>query len=236
MKAFLATVCTLLCTSLATAGITVNGTGKVTYIPDLAYVSVGVSSDGKTAAEAWQKNSALVKKLFEVLKAHGINPKDMQTSGLNVTPRYVHPRNEEARLVGYTVSYDLAVTVRKLGDLGKVLDDLVENGANRRVGIRFGIAHPDTLLDQARARAIADARKKAEIFVKGAGANLGLVQSISEGSFAPYRTYHLDLAKGAASGLTIAAGEQELSVTISVTYAISHVPAPRLCDRVPAGE
>jgi uncharacterized protein YggE len=229
MKPVLATLVMLVCSGLASANVSVSGTGKITYVPDVGYVSVGVSSDGTTAAEAWQKNSEIVKKVFAALKELGIDPKDLKTANVSVTPRYVHPKDQEPRLVGYTVTYDLNVTVRKLDDLGHVLDRMVESGANRNVSIHFGCSDPEKMLDQARAKAVAEARKKAEIYVNGAGASLGQVVSISEGNVHPFPTYRFDSALEAkAAALPIAAGEQELGVTVTVTWAINNGPgAPR---------
>ncbi|HZY85420.1 MAG TPA: SIMPL domain-containing protein [Gemmataceae bacterium] len=223
MKALLATLALLACTGLASANVTVTGTGKVTYTPDMAHVAVGVSSDGKTAAEAWQKNAEAVQKLFAALKAYGIEPRDLKTTHLDVSPRYVNRKDQEPELVGYRVTYDLAVTVRKLLDLGRVLDGLVENGANRRMNIAFASADADRLLEQARRNAVADARRRAELYVTGAGAVLGQVLSISEGQAAPWRSLQYEhLGKFVPAGLPVAAGEQELAVSVSVTFAISH--------------
>jgi uncharacterized protein YggE len=223
MKKLFATLALFVCTGLASANVTVTGTGKVTYVPDVGYVSVGISSDGATAEEAWQKNSEMVKNVFAALKALGIEPKDMKTANVNVSPRYVHPKDEEPRLVGYTVTYDLNVTVRKLDAMGLVLDRMVESGANRRVNISFGTSDPEKLLDQARAKAVAEARKKAEIYVHGTGASLGQVFTISEGNVAPWPAYRFERALDAkAAALPIAAGEQETSVSVTVTFAINH--------------
>jgi hypothetical protein len=121
------------------------------------------------------------------------------------------------------VTYDLAVTVRKLLDLGRVQDGLVENGANRRMNIAFASADADRLLEQARRNAVADARRRAELYVTGAGAVLGQVLSISEGQAAPWRSLQYEhLGKFVPAGLPVAAGEQELAVSVSVTFAISH--------------
>jgi uncharacterized protein YggE len=231
LKAVLATLCTLVCAGLASANITVTGTGKVVYVPDLGIISAGVSTDARTAAEAWQANAVVVKKLFAALKRLGIDPKDVQTTGLGVSPRYVHRKDQEPLLVGYSASYNLSVKVRKLDQLGGVLDALVENGANRNVSISLGCADPEKLLDAARARAVAEARKKAEIYVRGAGAALGQVVTITEGSVSPWRHYRFEhLAK--AAPLPIAAGEQEMNVSVTVTYPIVHTAGtPTLCDR-----
>jgi uncharacterized protein YggE len=237
LKAVLATLCTLVCASLASANITVTGTGKVVYVPDLGVIGAGVQSDGKTAAEAWQANAAVVKKLFAALKRLGIDPRDVQTTGLGVSPRYVRPEGEEPRLVGYSASYNLSVKVRQLDRLGRILDVLVENGANRNVSISFACADPEKLLDTARARASAEARKKAELYARGAGAALGQVLTITEGAVSPWRHYRFEyLAKGAAASLPIATGEQELSVSVTATYQIVHHagPAPFCGTPVPA--
>jgi uncharacterized protein YggE len=224
MKALFATLVALVFAGFASANVSVNGTGKVTYAPNLVYVSTGVSSDGKTANEAWKKNEEAVKKLFEVLKTFGIDPKDMKTTGLNITPRYVAHKDQEPELVGYTASYDLSVTVRQLDDAGRVMDGLVDGGANRHMGLAFGHSDVEKMLDEARVKAAADARKKAEQYVTAAGGSLGQLLTISEGqAYAPqYFAYERD-AK-AAPGLPIAAGTQDLSVTISVVYAINHGP------------
>ena len=150
MKPILATVSLLLCAAVASADITVTGQGKVKYTPDVGYINAGVTSDGNTAAEAWQKNAEIVQKLFAVLKKNGVDPKDMQTSGLNVAPKYIYPKDKAPELVGFTASYTLNVTVRRLDDMGKVLDGLVADGANANMGISFGCSDPEKLMDEGR--------------------------------------------------------------------------------------
>jgi uncharacterized protein YggE len=224
MKAVLTTFVLLVGAGIASADVTVNGTGKIVYVPDIGYVSVGVSSDGQTAEEAWKKNSAIVQKLFAALKNMGIDPKDLQTSGLNVSPRYSRPKDQEPQLVGYTVTYELRVTVRKLPEMGKILDSLVENGANRNMGITFGCNDVEKLLDQARAKAVADARKKAELYVTAAGAGLGQVVSITDTQAMPWRTLQYTVAeKGSAADLPIATGQQEVTVNVTLTFNINHI-------------
>src|SRR4051812_47472492 len=107
MRTLMAALSVLVSSSLASANVTVSGTGKVKYTPDVAYVSVGFASDAATAAEAWKKNGELVKKCFAVLREMGVAEKDLQTGGLSLHPRYAHKKDEEPRLVGYTAVYDL---------------------------------------------------------------------------------------------------------------------------------
>src|SRR5262249_36505538 len=109
----------LLMASPAWANITVTGHGKIKYTPNVSYVTVTASIDATTAADAWHKNSEVVKRMFQVLADFGIDEKDFKTAGVRITPRYDHPKDKAPVLVGYTVSYDLAVTVRDMKKLGK---------------------------------------------------------------------------------------------------------------------
>ena len=221
MKAFVTALSLFVFAGLASASINVTGNGKVIYVPDLGYVNVGVYAEGKTAAEAWEKNREKVEKIFAALQKLGLAPRDMQTSGLNVSPKYIHREKQEPQLVGYSVSYDLRVTVRKLDQMGAILDRVVEAGANRNMNISFGCASYEKLLDDARARAVADARKKATIYATGAGARLGKVLKISENAFYAPRdfSYEHKLASG-AQAMPIAVGEQEMSAQIHVEYEL----------------
>src|SRR5262249_30333148 len=151
-----------------------------------------------------------------------IDLKDMKTTGLNVSPKYIYPKGKKPQLVGYTVSYNLDIVVRKLNGLGKTLDALVNNGANRGMNISFGYDNLDALIDQARAKAVADARHKADLYVKGAGAHLGAVLTISE--YQPYapRALYYEHTMKAAADLPIAAGQQDLNVNVTVTYTIEN--------------
>jgi uncharacterized protein YggE len=223
MKTKLATLALFLCTGAASADITVTGNGKISYVPNVANVSVGVSSDAKTAAEAWQANAEIVKKLFQVLKDQGIDPKDVKTTGLNVSPKYIYPKDKKPQLVGYTATYNLTVTLRKLNEMGRTLDALVANGANRGMNISFTYDNMDELIDQARAKAVAEARHKADLYVKGAGAHLGAVVTIVEGyAPPPQRFYYEHKLEASVADLPIAAGQQDLTVNVTVTWTIEN--------------
>ncbi len=227
MKKLLAVLVLLASTAFASASdrpsVTVTGNGKVTYVPDLGTIQAGVSSDGSTATEAWQKNEEAVHRIFAALKQLGIEDKDVRTSQLNLQPRYLHRQNEEPKLLGYTASYDLTITVRKLPALGKVLDRLVDAGANRNMNLSFGCSNLDELLDQARTKAVADARKRANLYVMGAGNLLGEVLGITDTPYCqPIHPLALDAlaVRESKSSLPIASGEQELTATVTITWAI----------------
>lgn len=222
MKTFASALVMFAFTGFAAANITVSGTGKVTYTPDMGYVTVGVSSEGQTAAEAWEKNRAIVEKIFAFLKSKGIEPKDMQTSGLNVSPKYHYVKDQPPRLIGYAVSYDLKVTVRKLDEMGMLLDGMVSAGANRNVNVSFGCSDPEKFLDEARRKAVESARKKAQIYAGAAGAQLGAVISISDSHNMAFRSYQFEYATPASAdkSLQIAAGEQSMDVTVHLVFAV----------------
>jgi uncharacterized protein len=223
MKTILASLALLACAGLASANVTTTGTGKVVYVPDLGYIYAGVSSDGKTAEEAWQKNADAVKKIFDALKKYGLDPKDLKTGHISLAPKYVHRQNQEPELVGYTATYDLSVTVHKLPEIGSILDSMVENGANRNMSIAFSSSNLDKLMDEARTKAAQEARKNANLYVAGAGAELGQVLAITDGSYMPPPVFRFDAEQAKMAGhapLQIEAGQQELSVNVTITFAI----------------
>jgi uncharacterized protein YggE len=224
MRATLALACCLMMTGLAQASITVTGTGKVKYVPNIVYVSLGASSEGKSAAEAWKKNAEIVQKIFANLRALGLDEKDIQTTSVTLNPKYFYPKDEPPRLLGYVATYNLRVTVRKMKEVGKVLDTAAEGGANQQVGIQFASSEVAKLMDQARLSAVTDARKRAEMLVRGAGASLGLLRSINEGSYTPWRQYNLAMPVSGkmSDALPIAAGEHEMSVSVTLTYDLAH--------------
>src|SRR5262249_51333353 len=122
-------------------------------------------------------------------------------------------------------SYDLSVTVRKLDQMGDVLDGAVEAGANRNLAISFGCSKIDELVDEARAKAVAEARKKANLYVTGAGARLGNALGISDTPY--YQQHHRygiepEMLKDAKASLPVMAGQQELSINLTVTWEIDN--------------
>src|SRR5262245_6140237 len=224
MKKLLAMAAVLLSTLTAQANISVNGEGKITAIPNKAQITLGVVTDGKAAAEALAANSAAMRALFQTLKDLGIADRDVQTVALHLTPRYRQLPNHEQELIGYTASHQISVTVRKVDETGKVLDALVKDGANQVQGISFGLEDSEKLMDEARAKAVADARRKAELYATAAGVGVGKVLTISEVSVgwpAP-RVWSLPEFQ-AAKDTPVAKGEQELSVSVTVVFAISEV-------------
>ncbi len=170
--------------------ISVTGEGRVEAAPDMATVALGVQTDALTAAAAMAENSAKLAAVIDRLKAAGIEPRDIQTSGLSLGPRYDYSQQDGTppKLVGYSASNMVTVRVRALDSVGGVLDGVVSGGANTLNGLSFGMADDRPLMDAARKEAVADAAAKAALYAEAAGVKLGRVMSIAEaGGYAPPR-------------------------------------------------
>jgi uncharacterized protein len=201
--------------------ISVTGEATVSVAPDLAQIDGGVTSDAKTARAASEANNAAMGKVLLALKGAGIDEKDYQTSRLSLQPQFATPSKvtERAGLVSFRASNRVTVRIRDVTKVANVIDVLVGAGANEIGGINFTVTQASKHLDEAREKAIADARRKAEIYAKAAGVTLGEPISISEEG-APSPVFRGKMAAPMAAGAPVAQGEEVLSVTVSVTWAI----------------
>src|SRR6202043_394432 len=196
--------------------ISVTGEATVSVAPDLAQIDGGVTSEAKTAREASDANNAAMGKVLLALKGAGIEEKDFQTSRLSLQPQYPPNRAGPSAIVGYRASNRVTVRLRDVTKVAGVIDTLVAAGANDIGGINFMVATASKLLDDARAQAVADARRKAEIYAKAAGVTLGAPLSISEEGTAPRPVFRAKMAAEMAA-TPVAQGEETLSVTVNVS-------------------
>ncbi len=203
--------------------ITVSGEGTVSVPPDLALVDGGVTSDAKTAREASDANNAAMAKVLAALKGAGIAEKDMQTSRLSLFPQYAQqtrPNPGPNVVTGYRASNRVTIRVRDVTKVASTIDTLVTSGANEVGGINFIVSKASQLLDDARAQAVADARRKAELYAKAAGVTLGAAINISEDTgSAPAPMMLRKMAADSASA-PVAQGEETLRVNVSVSWEI----------------
>jgi uncharacterized protein len=203
--------------------ISVTGEASISVPPDRAEIDAGVTSDARTAREASEANNAAMGKVIAALKNSGIDEKDMQTSRLSLQPRYGPNRDMPAPIVGYRASNRVAIRLKDVAKIAGVIDTLVSAGANDIGNINFMVSNGSKLLDDAREKAVADARRKAEIYAKAAGVTLSQPLSISEGG-APQPVFRSKMAMPAAiaggAPTPIAQGEETLSVSVNVTWAI----------------
>lgn len=186
--------------------ITVTGTGTVEATPDIATLSIGVTTQGETAAAALSANTAQLEAVMARLTAAGIEARDMQTSNLSLNPNWTGYDNSSTTgptIAGYVATNMLTIRVRQLDGLGAVLDAAVADGANTLNGLSFGLADPAPALDEARKEAVAEARARAELLATAAGVKLGRIISISEGS-APSEPVPMFRADAAAAPVPVA--------------------------------
>lgn len=200
----------------------ITGHGEVKAKPDMARVTLGVMSEGATAREALTANTQAMQKVMTALKSAGIAEKDIQTSNFTVSARYGDETAGRQQVIGYTVTNNVDTTVRELPKLGATLDDVVSQGSNQIYGISFDIAERDPLEDDARKRAVADARRKAEIYAAAAGVKLGRVMAIGEagGAPPPVPLAGRAMMKAEAAPVPVAEGEQMVAVDVSVAWEI----------------
>jgi uncharacterized protein YggE len=201
------------------AAISVTGEATLSAPPDLAEVDGGVTSDAKTAREASEANNAAMGKVLLALKSAGINEKDFQTSRLSLQPQSGPGRPGPSAIVGYRASNRVTIRLHDVTKIASVIDTMVGAGANDIGGINFMVSQASKLLDDAREQAVADARRKAEIYAKAAGVTLGAPLSITEGG-SPGPMPFRKMAAGMAAAAPVAQGEETLAITVSVSWAI----------------
>jgi uncharacterized protein YggE len=202
--------------------ISVTGEASVSVAPDQAQIDAGVTSDAKTAREASDTNNAAMGKVLLALKGAGIEEKDYQTSRLTLQPQFATSSKSTERtqgIVSFRASNRVTVKIRDVTKVANVLDVMVGAGANDIGNINFTVTQSSKHLDEAREKAIADARRKAEIYAKAAGVTLGEPIGISEES-APVPLHRGKMAAPMAAGAPVVPGEEMLSVTVSVSWAI----------------
>ena len=203
------------------SAISVSGEAHVSAAPDLVQIDAGVASDAKSAKEASDANNAAMGKVLLALKGAGIAEKDYQTSRLSLQPQYGQNKSTGASpVVGFRASNRVTVKIRDVTKVAGIIDTLVSAGANDIGNISFEVTQASKLLDDAREQAVADARRKAEIYAKATGVTLGAPLSVSEGG-APVPLFKARMATAPmAAPAAVAPGEETLSVTVNVSWAI----------------
>ena len=202
--------------------MTVNGIGRVTLVPDIATINIGVRTEEDNVTDALNGNTSQANAIADVLQDLGVEEKDIQTSNFNVYPsdRY-NPMTGEIEGQYFVVENTVNVTVRDLSNLGEVLTAVVEAGANNIYGINFIFEAPVKASKNGDPLALEDAKAKAEIIAGDAGVELGDLISINVYEGSTPITY-LDSKGGAyaAAEVPIAAGTLSITMECNLTYEI----------------
>ena len=199
--------------------ISVTGEASISVPPDLAVIDGGVTSEAKTAREASEANNVAMGKVLLALKSAGIAEKDIQTARLSLQPQYVQQTKPGPNVIsGYRASNRVTIKLRDITKVAATIDTLVSSGANEIGGIDFTVEKASRLLDDARTQAIADARRKAEIYAAAAGVTLGAPLSVSEGG-ASGPPVVFGKMRAAMAPAPVAQGEETLQITVNVNWA-----------------
>ena len=207
-------------------GVWVSGEGKVTAVPDIAIINVGVDVQATTVAGAQATAAIAMDNIMTVLEEQGIAEEDIQTQYYYIqeVTRWDSDK-EESITIGYRVTNTVTAKIRDIQKAGSVIDAVAAAGGDytRISGISFSIDDPSPYYEQAREKAVADAAEKAKKLADMAGVELGNPTYISESSYYPGSIYRGDLIQAeAASNPTtpISAGEMEITATVQIAYAI----------------
>jgi uncharacterized protein YggE len=204
--------------------INVNGSGKAYLTPDIAYVNIGVHTEGENAAEAVAENSAHSKDVIDALTKLGIEGKNIQTTNFSINPQTQYDTNgKPTGKIIYLVDNTVYVTVRKIDQVGKVLDEAVAAGANSINGIQFDVANKSAALSDARKSAVVDAQSKASELAKAAGVSLGVIQTISEytsGTPMPMMYDNAMVKTVEAVSVPISPGQLIITIEVTIVYEI----------------
>jgi hypothetical protein len=203
--------------------ISVTGRGEVASAPDMAVIGLGVVEEAETARAAMDAASTAAAAVLARLEEIGIAERDIQTSDLRLAPVWSNPKEGQQReIVGFQAANQLTVRVRDLSGLGAALDAVVSDGANRFGGLRFTMADPAPLMEDARRRAVEDATARARTLADAAGVSLGPVRTITEHGGGRPRPVMMEAARSDMAGAPpVAPGEIELSVEVSMVFEIA---------------
>ncbi|WP_370228680.1 SIMPL domain-containing protein [Cognatishimia sp.] len=204
--------------------IVVNGQGSVEQVPDMATITLGSQFAAKQAGDALDQVSEATAAVLETLTEMGLEPRDIQTSGLYLNPVYddSYTRHGARNIRGYSAGNTVHILVRDLDKLGVLLNEVVENGANTFNGLSFGLQDATDAKNEARRRAVADARAKAELYAEAAGVSLGKIVELKDGSTsAPQPVFMKAAAMEMADSVPIAEGEVSTSARVTITFEIA---------------
>lgn len=210
---------------LDSSGIWVTGEGRITVVPDVAILSLGVEAEAATVEKAMDEAAVAMDRVISILRANGVAEKDIQTRWFNIYPVRRWTDNGQEILLGYRVTNTVTVKIRDIEATGGIIDAVAKAGGDliRIQGVTFTVDDPSQYYVEARAEAVQDAIDKAQQLADLAGIQLGNPFYISEGGgFVPiYRDYGLMAAEGGSVPITpISPGETEITLTVQMAFAI----------------
>ncbi|MCY7340076.1 MAG: SIMPL domain-containing protein [Sphingomonas bacterium] len=210
--------------SIVGTRLDISATGMVSRVPDLAIISAGVVTRSTTASGAIAENASRMERVRAALRKAGIEDRDIQTSSINLNPDYRYQDGQPPVLTGYQASNNVSVKFRDIRNSGKILDALVAQGANQINGPSLTIDKPEAAYDEARGKALAVGRARADLYARSLGMRVVRLLSVSEsgGYSPPPMPYQRDMAmaQGAVAKTEIDPGSQDLSVSLAMSFEL----------------
>ncbi|MBC7506473.1 MAG: SIMPL domain-containing protein [Sandarakinorhabdus sp.] len=204
----------------STLSLTVEG--RTTRTPDVAEVSGGVVTAAPTAAAAMAENAARMNAVVAAIRKAGIAERDIQTVGVSLQPQYKYENNQPPMLTGYQATNTVNLRIRKIADTGKLLDTLVNVGANQINGPNFRVEDSEAALDEARLAAVKTAKARAELYAKATGLRIRRIVTLSESAgFEPGPRPMMVMArmdKAEAAPTPVAPGEVALTINLTAVF------------------
>ena len=219
--------------SQQTTGFWVNGKGEITVTPNLATVSLGVETMETNVADAQAEASDGMKKIMKSLADSGINQKDIQTGAFYITQR-INWNSYQSSIIGYTVTNMLTVKIRDMNKVGDIIDSAIAAGGDiiRMDNLTFSVEDPSEIYQQAREKATANARDKAEQYARLLGVKLGAPTYVSESTQQSNPYYYGNNVGNYYSGnmttptvtdssdSSISPGQNTITLNITVAYEL----------------
>ncbi len=204
----------------------VSGEGEIAVKPDTAYLSVGFRESGVTVDQVQTQMNQVMNNVVQRMKELGINiDRDIKTASYNISP-IIDWRDQNQRITGYEASTTVKITIRDLDKVNSAVDEAVAGGANVMNSLTFGVDDQEKYIDEARQKAVAQAKERAQKAAKTAGFRLGRLISYFE-------TFEDDYARPVYSEKAFSAlldssepateihtGTSEIKITVTITYAI----------------
>lgn len=200
--------------------IAVIGRGEIKISPDRSTIQISVQTKAPTAAAAAADNANKQQSVMAALRALGLGNDQLSTINYNVYPEQRYEQNREPAIVGYNVTNTILVDVRKLSQVGPVIDAALSHGANMITSLQFYASNTEAARRTAIASAIEKARADAEVAARAAHGSLGTLLGIDIGSYSPPPPRPMMMAKqmGAQADTPINPGEETLAVEVSTRW------------------
>jgi uncharacterized protein YggE len=205
--------------------LNLSASGEVKVAPDMATITFGVMTEAVTAQEAMAQNATQMTRVVAALRRAGIAERDIQTSGLNLSPQYDYVQNEPPKLRGYQANNRVTVNIYDLTAVGTTADAVVTAGVNQIDGISFGLRDPSAAENQARQVAVRNLQAKAQLYAQALNVPLGGIRSLTEGGGyspqPPMPMYAMRAQAMDAAPTPVSAGELSVRIDITGVYDLA---------------